>query len=75
MSRYISFHAALYACIKVKKLDGEIKNSVKMGSYSRYYFKLKGIKFNYTLTLWKEKASETEKLAKVPINVLSPQRD
>lgn len=46
-----------------------------MGSYSRYYFKLKGIKFNYTLTLWKEKASETEKLAKVPINVLSPQRD
>ena len=46
-----------------------------MGSYSRYYFKLKGIKFNYTLTSRKEKASETEKLVKLPINVPSPQRD
>lgn len=51
----------------------ERKNFIKRRFYAISYFKLKSIKFNYTLIL-KKKTSETERLAKLPVNVPLPQR-
>lgn len=50
----------------------ERKNFIKRRFYAMSYFKLKSIKFNYTLIL--KKTSETERLAKLPVNVPLPQR-